>query len=335
VSTASGRSIGIELSSNVVRGVLLGHTGATVAHAAEVALQAHDDDRSVLDALTRLRAGLGTAPVPARLATFPSGSWTRRIDVTGRTGPELNTLRVDIDRLHGAASTLLIDDGPRRWLQVLHWRDAGIRRIELLAEQAGFIDVAVEPSPVALARIIGPQSTVTQRFATADEAFATVFHAGMPISAISIDATGQPHPTLDIVREQFSVELFDNITDADAIADLVDGIRLRGAGDDTSQRRVDNEEDNLFVEGIPVAQFPPHDLRSAERQCVAIGAAVGAAGLSGRVRPIDMITDAPITTAVDRRPWVVERVTGVEAPPSPGPSGARRALARLASRRRS
>ena len=331
-SAASGRAVGIELCSNLVRGVLLGNTGADIAHATEVALNAHDDDRSVLDALIRLRADLGAAPVPARLATFPAGSWMRRVDVTGKTGPELNVLRSEIDRRHGAASTLLLDDGARRWLCILHWPDAGIRRIEALAERAGFVDVAVEPSPVALARVLDSGCTIAQRFAAAGEATATVLHAGMTVAAVSVDATGRPHPSLLLGRTSYSVDLFDDVTAADANAELIDSIRDR-AGVAFSKDGADQSLE-LKVEGRPVPQFPPHDLRSPERQCVAIGAAVGAAGLAGRIRPVDIITDAAATTAAHRRPWVVERVTTVAPRVSAGPGAARRTLARMLPRRR-
>jgi hypothetical protein len=332
-STASGRAVGIELCSNLVRGVLLGNTGADIAHASEVALNAHDDDRSVLDALIRLRADLGAAPVPARLATFPSGSWMRRVDVTGKTGPELNGLRSEIDRRHGAASTLLLDEGPRRWLYVLHWPDAGIRRIEALAERAGFVDVAVEPSPVALARVLNSRWTIAQRFAATGEAAATVLHDGMPVAAVSVDATGRLHPSLLLGQTSFSVELFDDIVAADANAELVENIRDRAAGATASQANTEPLVE-LEVEERQVPQFPPHDLRSPERQCVAIGAAVGAAGLTGRIRPVDIITDAAVTTAAHERPWVVERVTTVAPVVSAGPGAARRTLARVLPRRR-
>ncbi len=331
-SAASGRAVGIELCSNLIRGVLLGNSGASIAHAAEVALNAHDDDRSVLDALIRLRADLGAAPAPARLATFPAGSWMRRIDVTGKTGPELNSLRSEIDRRHGAASTLLLDAGPRRWLCVLHWPDAGIRRIEALAERAGFIDVAVEPSPVALARVLGPAWTLAQRFAAAGEAAAAVLDHGIPVAAVSIDATGRSHPTLLLADTTFSVGFFDGVVAADANAELIDKIRARSE-DASSDGDLDRAVE-LVVDGEQVPQFPPHDLRAPERQCVAIGAAVGAAGLVGRIRPVDIITDAAATTAAHLRPWVVERVTTVAPVVSSGPSTARRTLARVLPRRR-
>ncbi len=330
-STDIGRSVGIELCSNLVRGVLLGEAGADIVRATEVALTAHDDDRSVLDALTRVRADLGADTLPARLATFPAGSWMRRVDVTGQSGPELNVLRAEIDRRHRAASTLLVDDGPRRWLHVLHWPDAGIRRIEALAERAGFVDVAVEPSPVALARVLDDETTLAERYATGGESSATVLQHRIPVAAVSIDGTGRTHPMLVLGNDSFSVELFDDIVVADALTELIDTVRER-----TRASTVDTPSAGvaLVVDGGTVPQFPPHDLRAPERQCVAVGAAVGAAGLVGRIRPVDIITDAAATTPVDHRPWVVERVATVAPTVSAGPGVARRTVAKLLPRRR-
>jgi hypothetical protein len=331
-TNAIGRSVGIELCSNLVRGVLLGEAGADIVRATEAALTAHDDDRSVLDALRRVRADLGADTLPARLATFPAGSWMRRVDVTGKTGPELNGLRAEIDRRHRAASTLLVDDGPRRWLHVLHWPDAGIRRIEALAEQAGFLDVAVEPSPVALARVLDETITIAERYATTGESSATVFQHGIPVAAVSIDGTGRTHPMLVLGTGAFSAELFDGIVAADALTELVDAVRLRS--NEPGPGAVAQPGVDLLVDGGTVPHFPPHDLRAPERQCIAVGAAVGAAGLVGRIRPVDIITDAAATTPVAHRPWVVERVATVAPTQSTGPGVARRTMARLLPRRK-
>ena len=57
-----GDGIGIELTRGVVRGVLLAADDPHRLHAAtEVGIRHFDDDRSVLDALIRLRAELGPA----------------------------------------------------------------------------------------------------------------------------------------------------------------------------------------------------------------------------------------------------------------------------------
>jgi len=150
-----GDGIGIELTRGVVRGVLLAADDPHRLHAAtEVGIRHFDDDRSVLDALIRLRAELGPSRAPTRVALFPPGSTLHRVDVTSLTGPELNVTRSRLLQADGVSSTVLIDDGPRRWLFAVRWDDPLVRRLEELVEHAGFVDVAIDPSPVALSRVL-------------------------------------------------------------------------------------------------------------------------------------------------------------------------------------
>ena len=52
--------------------------------ATEVGIRHFDDDRSVLDALIRLRAELGPSRAPTRVALFLPGHTLHRVDVTRR-----------------------------------------------------------------------------------------------------------------------------------------------------------------------------------------------------------------------------------------------------------
>ena len=76
VGPERGDGVGFEVTPGVLRGVRLGSSepGRVVA-AAEVAVANRLDDRSMLNALVRLRAELGDARVPTRVAMFPR--WTR------------------------------------------------------------------------------------------------------------------------------------------------------------------------------------------------------------------------------------------------------------------
>ena len=58
--------------------------------------------------------------------------------------------------------------------------------------------------------------------------------------------------------------------------------------------------------------FPPHDVRSPMRQAVALGAASGAAGLAGRLRPVDMVPPPEEQRTVDL-PWAIEHCSPVLA----------------------
>lgn len=323
--------VGIECTDRVLRAVLIEADGALPAHTAEVSLRSVGDDRAVLDAFVRLRAELGGTEVPARIAMFPAASSLHRIDVTGQSGPELNTLRSEIARRLGMASTLLVDDGPRRWLYALNWPIERVRRFETLAERAGFLDVAVEPSPIALARALAPGTGYVERAAVAGESFAAVFDGGVPIAAVASNTVGTTHPSLCGGGASFSVAMFDGLDDIESIIEQL--LVVRAAQPDLVSLN-DDDAEALLVGTATYPAFPPHDLRSPERQCVAIGAAIAAAGIGGRHRPVDIIASTVADTPLARRRWAIERVPAVSTlAQSPPPSARKRAFSRLRSRR--
>ena len=106
------------------------------------------------------------------------------------------------------------------------------------------------------------------------------------------------------------------LTDAD-LADEVTRLSGTSLGTASGSGELDVR---LRLLDEPYPPFPAHDLRAPQRLAVALGAAVGAAGLAGRIRPVD-VTATRVNTAGIPRPWAVERVTDVsseiEAPKVP------------------
>ena len=324
-SIERGDGVGIEYTRELLRGVRLAHDAAGAVAAAEVPMRHTDDDRSTLDAFIRLRAELGNPNLPTRIATFPAGSSMQRIEVTSRTGPELNAVRADVERRYGAASTVLVDRGARRWMQVLHWDPTRLRHLEDLAERAGFIDVTFDPSPVALARVCEPSTTFAQRAAATDDTYIVAFDHGVPVAAASVSTVGHIHPDLSTGHVPFSVEMFDELAEPTVILQQLSAV-------DREQPRDDGID--LLVAGEAYAPYPPHDLRAPERQCVALGAAVGAAGLAGRLRPVDIIAGSGTAAINQPRPWAIERVSSLPPPDeAASPGSLRRLSARLRPRR--
>lgn len=321
-----GDGVGIEVTHGIVRGVRLGATqpGRVVA-AAEVPVTDRLDDRALVDALVRLRAELGDPRVPTRVAVFPPGSTLRRVDATGLTGPSLNTLRSSLAESSDASSSVLIDDGPRRWLVGVSWDDTEIRRLEELTERAGFIDVAIDPSPLALARVLDSAITHVRRDAAPDQSFGAIAFQGVLIAAAALDSIGRMTPGLACSDTAASVGWFDDVTEAVELVAEIERLLDDALPGDCS----------LTLADIAYPDFPPHDLRAPERQCVALGAAMGAAGLAGRLRPVDMLL--PVATASNEfdRPWAIERVSNLPTPHEPTTIGpGKRFVARLLPRRR-
>ena len=344
-----GDGVGLEVGSSIVRGMRFRHDRpGRLAGTAEVPFST-DDERTMLDALTLLHAELGAPHEPTRLATFPPGSLLQRVDATGRSGPELNQLRANLVRRHGIASTVIIDDGPRRWLVLVSWDAALVGRIEHLALRAGFLDVAVEPSPVALARVLPPGTTYAQRLVAQGEAFQAGLSQGSPIAASDLAATARLAP--DVTASDVDVPLawFDVVLPDDSLAATVERVRGAATTYDAARSAAGGPDPRgdagaTAVSTPPVAPvlrigdeeyppFPPHDVRSPLRQAVALGAAAGAAGLAGRLRPLDMVPPPEEQRTTDL-PWAVERRSDVSTPDEADDPGAvRRAAAALRRRR--
>jgi hypothetical protein len=323
-----GDGVGIEYTQAVLRGVRLDHDEPDRVHSiADVPIHTPGEQHSTVDAFVRLRAELGNPVAPTRVGTFPPGASLQRIDATALTGPELNRRRADVEDTFGITSTMLIDDGPRRWLLTLDWDVDAIRTLEQFAERAGFVDVAIEPSPVAISRVLPGATTWIRRAATDGESFRLVLQSGVPVAAITDDTIGRVHPDVVLRSAPISTGLFDGQSEAGDLAALVQRISEGVSTDESGSAE-------LVFGGQPYPPYPQHDIRSAERQCVALGAAVGAAGLAGRARPVDVLM--PASTGGDtERPWAIESLSGLSDAPATTTMGAvKRATARVRPRRR-
>jgi len=326
IGPARGDGVGIEITHALIRGVRLGATEpGRVMAAAEVPVANRLDDRTLVDALVRLRAELGDPRVPTRVALFPPGSTLSRVDATGLSANDLNALRSSLAMSRDASSSVLVDDGPRRWFVGVSWDDSEIRRVEELVERAGFVDVAIDPSPLALGRVLDVGITHVRRDAATDQSFGAVASNGVVVAAAALDSIGRVTPGLACSNSAVSIGWFDDVGDQ---VELVGEV----------QRLLEDAPPvvwALSLAGTPYPEFPPHDLRAPQRQCVALGAALGAAGLAGRLRPVDMLL--PVATASNEadRPWAIERVSNLPTPQEPTTIGpGRRFVARLLPRRR-
>lgn len=305
-----GDGVGLEVSDSFVRGVRLRHDApGRIAAATELPFLSYEDGPA-LDALTMMRAELGEPVEPTRLATFPSTARLQRIDVTGRSGPELNQLRSTLNRRRGVNSSLVMDDGPRRWLLAIEWDEVAIRRLEDLAERAGFVDVTVEPSPLALARVVPASTTYIRRLVDQGDVHHAVLAHGFPVAAAGTSATGRPPPDTDTSDVDIPLAWFDEFLDAAELAETIN--RVSSSADArTAFLGTDPVDDVvvLDVAGDRYPDFPAHDLRSPQRQSVALGAAAGAAGLAGPLRPVDMNVQVVVDAPDFDRPWAIERLS--------------------------
>jgi hypothetical protein len=308
---ARGDGVGIEITRSVVRAVRMareepGH----VVGAAEAPVSRFEDDAAVLDALIRVHGQLGESDAPTRVAWFPDGATMQRLDATGRSGPELNAMRHELVQSGGITSTMLVELDVRRWMLALRWDHQAAQRLEHLVERAGFVDASVEPAPVTLGRVVPSTTVVARRDAADDQSWVAIYDVGVPLAAGNVPQASREFPDLALAAHVTGTHRLDDILGGPELAETVDGMAsaaLATAG------RSGELALGLMVAGSPYPPFPAHDLRAPQRQCVALGAAAGAAGLAGRLRPVDVL--APTTSAPPsmRRPWAIEQV--VELPP--------------------
>ena len=323
---ARGDGVGIEIAASVVRGVRLRRDSpGRLSAAVELPIDL-GSDAAALDALIVLRGELGDPLEPTRIATFPPDAMLQRVDITGRSGPELNEVRAKLDRLHGINSTVVVDDGPRRWLLLIRWDAWAMRRIEDLAERAGFVDVTVEPTPLALARVVERDARYVRRLVAQGDSHHAIVANRLPVAALAVSTSGRTPPALDVSTVDLALARYDDLQSDATLGELLDRVH----------RRVepDPEPPRLDLVGDAYPAFPEHDLRAPQRQAVALGAAVGAAGLAGPTRPVDVIAPGSPEERFDR-PWAIEAVSSLpEIEPDGAVGGVRRITRRLRPRQR-
>ncbi len=302
-----GDGIGLEVSRHLVRGVRLSsdHAGRVVA-VCEVPVARFDDNAVLFDALVRTRGRLGDHDAPTRVAWFPAGTTLQRVDVTGRTGPELNQLRHELADEHGVFSSMLVDVDARRWMLALRWDAGQSLRVQELAERAGFVDVSIEPAPISLERVQPRGATIARRDVSEDSSWAAAYDGRVPVAAAVIEQGDREHPSVTVTDVPLGVNRLESTLAADELSEEVG----RLVGDELGHVPPGTELDvRLRVLDEPYPPFPAHDLRAPQRVAVALGAALGAAGLAGRLLPVDAVTSVRHLDGVVRRPWVIERLS--------------------------
>lgn len=301
-----GDGIGLEITKTIIRGVRLARDQPKrVASAAEVPIARFQDHACVFDALVRVRGQLSTHPLPTRVAWFPSGSTMQRIEATGLIGPELNAMRHDLADTASITSTMLVDADARRWMLALRWDHGEAWRIQELVEKAGFVDVAVEPSPVSLERVLAPGTQVARRDAAVHRSWTALYDESVPLAAATVEAYSRDSPGLSVSGEPIGLHRLDEVLGEAELADEVGAITKVTLPDSSNSTEL---EINLQLLGDPYPPFPAHDLRSPQRVAVALGAATGAAGLAGRLRPVDVLTPTSQVSDSTTNPWAIERI---------------------------
>jgi hypothetical protein len=293
-----GDGIGIEVLPEVLRGVRLQQDApGRVAKVAGVACDTNND-LLLLDGLTRLRSLLDEAGQPTRVCMWRQGSFIQSLDVTGWSTTELNLHR---SRLTDVSATIEISSSARRLLAHLHTDMIRHRRVERFVRQAGFDLESIEPTPMAIARLV-PSYTMRLIGNRGDaESWVAVVHDHVVLAAApATDGRTEAHRS-ELLASSWSASI------EDLRERLLDPAQLSATVNEPAGIGVSV---GLSLVGDSYPEFPDTHPAWGPRLAGALGAAVAAAGLAGRVHQVQPLV-APHAFSDDGGVWVIERIGDV------------------------
>jgi hypothetical protein len=293
-----GDGIGIEVLPDALRGVRLQQDApGRVAKVAGVACDTNND-LLLLDGLTRLRNLLDEAGQPTRVCMWGRDSYIQSLDVTGWSTTELNLHR---SRLIDVSATVEMTSSARRLLAHLHTDMIRHRRVERFVRQAGFDLESIEPTPMAIARLV-PAYTMRLVGSRGDaEPWIAVVHDHIVLAAApSTDGRTEAHRS-ELLAMSWSASI------EDLRERLLDPAELAATVNEPAGVGVSV---GLSLVGDAYPEFPDTHPAWGPRLAGALGSAVAAAGLGGRVHQVQPLV-APHAFSDDGGVWVLERIGDV------------------------
>jgi hypothetical protein len=304
-----GDGIGIEVLPDALRGVRLQQDApGRVAKVAGVACDTNND-LLLLDGLTRLRSLLDEDGHPTRACLWSPNCHIQSLDITGWSTTELNLHR---SKLVDVSATIEMSSSARRLLAHLQTDMIRHRRVERFIRQAGFDLDSIEPTPMAVARLV-PAYTMRLIGSRGDaQPWLAVVHDRVILAAAPAIEIGDMART-ELMAASWSASIEDLrerlLTPADLSATL-----NQPAGIAVSL--------GLSLVGDTYPEFPDTHPAWGPRLAGALGSAVAAAGLAGRVHQVQPLV-APHAFSDDGGVWVIERIGDV-APAAVTPTPRRR-----------
>ena len=305
-----GDGIGIEVLPDALRGVRLQQDApGRVAKVAGVACDT-TNDLLLLDGLTRLRSLLDEAGQPTRVCMWRHDSYIQSLDITGWSTTELNLHR---SKLTDVSATIEMASSARRLLAHLQTDMIRHRRVERFVRQAGFDLESIEPTPIAIARLV-PAYTMRLIGSRGDaQSWIAVVHDHLVLAATPVTDDRYDTRRSELLATSWSSsieELRERLLDPGQLAATLN----QPAGIAVSR--------GLSLVGDAYPEFPDTHPAWGPRLAGALGSAVAAAGLAGRVHQVQPLV-APHAFSDDGGVWVIERVGDV-APAAQVPAARKR-----------
>jgi len=298
-----GDGIGIEVLADSLRAVRLQQDApGRVAKVAGVACDT-TNDLLLLDGLTRLRSLLDEDGQPTRVCMWSDGSSIQSLDITGWSTTEINLHR---SKLSDVSATIEMSSSARRLLAHVQTDMIRHRRVERFVCQAGFDLQSIEPTPVSIARLV-PSYTMRLIGSRGDaQPWMAVVHDHLVLAAAPLTDGGADTLHTELLATSWSApieELRERLMDPGELAVALN----EPAGMGVSL--------GLTLVGDGYPEFPDTHPAWGPRLAGALGAAVAAGGLAGRVHDMQPLV-APHAFSDDGGVWVIERIGDV-APSAP------------------
>jgi hypothetical protein len=293
-----GDGIGIEVLPDALRGVRLQQDApGRVAKVAGVACDTNND-LLLLDGLTRLRNLLDEAGQPTRVCMWRQDSYIQSLDITGWSTTELNLHR---SRLTDVSATIEMTSSARRLLAHLYTDMIRHRRVERFVRQAGFDLESIEPTPIAIARLV-PSYTMRLIGSRGDaQAWIAVVHDHLVLAAAPVGEGRTEPQRSELLATSWSASIEDlreRLLDTTELEETVN----QPAGIGVSV--------GLSLVGDAYPEFPDTHPAWGPRLAGALGSAIAAAGLAGRVHQVQPLV-APHAFSDDGGVWVIEKIGDV------------------------
>lgn len=305
-----GDGIGIEVLPDTLRGVRLQQDApGRVDKVAGVTCDT-SNDLMLLDGLTRLRSLLDEAGQPTRVCMWSTDCFIQSLDITGWSTTELNLHR---SRLIDVSATIEMSSSARRLLAHLQMDMIRHRRVERFVRQAGFDLESIEPTPMAVARLV-PSYTMRLIGSRGDaQPWVAVVHDRLVLAATPLVDPGPEKRHTELLAASWSASI-DELRER-----LFDNAELTATLNEPTGPAVSV---GLSLVGDAYPEFPDTHPAWGPRLAGALGAAAAAAGLAGRVHEVQPLV-APHAFSDDGGVWVIERIGDV-APPAAQPAQRRR-----------
>ncbi|MDP9463968.1 MAG: hypothetical protein M3P52_05045 [Actinomycetota bacterium] len=305
-----GDGIGIEVLPDALRGVRLQQDApGRVAKVAGVACDTNND-LLLLDGLTRLRSLLDEAGQPTRVCMWSNDCHIQSLDITGWSTTELNMHR---SKLIDVSATIEMSSSARRLLAHLRCDMIRHRRVERFVRQAGFDLESIEPTPMAIARLVQSYTMRLLGSRGDTQPWMAVVHDRVVLAAAPVIDPGSDTRRTELLAASWSASI-------EALRErLLDTAQLSATVNQAAGTAVSL---GLSLVGDAYPEFPDTHPAWGPRLAGALGSAVAAAGLAGRVHQVQPLV-APHAFSDDGGVWVIERIGDV-APPVELPAQRRR-----------